>query len=229
MDSYGNEMELEVVCMSRRLSHRVLTCIASMLLVSANTSEAQPLEESLYSVETRWADAAYRTTGRQQSKALKNLLADIRKLHESHPGRAEVAAWHGIVARTYMDVRGSMSLAREARDALLVAESMDPLVLGGLVYANLGALYFNVPSSLGRFGNKTKGIGYLWKAIVVDPEGIDSNYLYARLLLDEKDYGAARDALVRAKDAPVRPNHPEADSARKLEVENLLASVERRL
>jgi hypothetical protein len=215
--------------MTRQLSHRVLACIASMLLVSANTSEAQPLEESLYSVETRWADAAYSTSGKQQGKALKDLLADIRKLHESHPDRAEVAAWHGIVARTYMDVNGSMRLAREARDALLVAESMDPLVLGGLVYANLGALYFNVPSSLGRFGNKTKGIGYLWKAIVVDPEGIDSNYLYARLLLDEKDYGAARDALIRAKDAPARPNHPEADSARKLEVENLLASLERRL
>ena len=214
--------------MTRQLSHHVLTCIASMLLVSTNTSEAQPLEESLYSIETRWAHAAYRTAGQQQGESLKRLLTDIRKLHESHPDRAEVAAWHGIVARTYRDVSGSMSLAREARDALLAAESMDPLVLGGLVYANLGALYFSVPSSLGRFGNKTKGIGYLWKAIVVDPEGIDSNYLYARLLLDEKNYSAARDALIRAKDSPARPNHPEADFARKLEVENLLASVERR-
>ena len=203
--------------------------VASMLLVSANTSGAQPLEESLYSVETRWADAAYKTTGRQQTKALKNLLTDVRSLHKSHPKRAEVAAWHGIVARTYTGVNGSMRLAREARDALLIAESMDPLVLGGLVYANLGTLYFSVPSSFGGFGNKTKGIGYLWKAIVVDPEGIDSNYLYARILLDEKDYGAARDALIRAKDAPTRPNNPEADFARKLEVESLLASVERRL
>jgi hypothetical protein len=209
-------------------NHRVLIGIVSMLLISANSSGAQPLEESLYSVEARWADAAYKTTGRQQAKALKSLLSDVRDLHQSHPDRAEVAAWHGIVARTYADVNGSMRLAREARDALLAAESIDPLVLGGLVYANLGALYFQVSSGLGGFGNKTRGIGYLWKAIVVDPEGIDSNYLYARVLLDEKDYSAARDALIRAKDAPDRPNHPEADFARKLEVENLLASVERR-
>ena len=215
--------------MTQQLNHHVLTFVASMLLISANTSGAEALEESLHSIETRWADAAYKTTGRQQGKDLKNLLTDVRSLHKSHPKRAEVAAWHGIVARTYTGVNGSMRLAREARDALLVAESMDPLVLGGLVYANLGALYFSVPSSFGGFGNKTKGIGYLWKAIVVDPEGIDSNYLYARLLLDEKDYGAARDALIRAKDAPTRPNHPEADIARKLEIENLLASVERRL
>ena len=160
---------------------------------------------------------------------MKNLLGDVRNLHTIHPGSAEAAAWHGIVARTYMELRGSMSLAKEARDALLAAESMDPLVLGGLVYANLGALYSEAPSWLGGFGNKTRGIGYLWKAIVVDPEGIDSNYLYARVMLDEKDYDAARDALIRAKDAPARPNNPEADIARKLEVENLLASVERRL
>jgi tetratricopeptide (TPR) repeat protein len=122
-----------------------------------------------------------------------------------------------------------MSIAREARDALLRAESMDPLVLGGLVYANLGALYSKAPSRFGGFGNKTKGIGYLWKAIVVDPEGIDANYLYAQALLAEKDYVAAREALTRAMDAPARPDHPEADFARKLEVENLLASLEQKL
>jgi hypothetical protein len=215
--------------MTRQMNYRVLTCIAMMLPIFASASEAQPLEDSLHSVETRWAQAAFETAGRSQGKNLKALLADVRSLHQSHPGSAETAAWHGIVARTYLGIKGSMSLAREARDALLLAESMDPLVLGGLVYANLGALYSDVPSRLGGFGNKTLGIGYLWKAIVVDPEGIDSNYLYARVLLAEKDYDAARDALIRAKDAPSRPNHPEADSARKLEVENLLASVERRL
>jgi tetratricopeptide (TPR) repeat protein len=215
--------------MIKQTGHGLLVLAVLISLASAEPTQAESLDESLLSIETRWADAAYRTARRQQGKVLKYLLFDVRSLHKSHPDRAEAAAWHGIVARTYMDVNGSMKLAREARDALLVAESMDPLVLGGLIYANLGALYFKVPSSLGRFGNKTRGIGYLWKAIVVDPEGIDSNYLYARVLLDEKDYSKARDALIRAKDAPARPNHPEADFARKLEVESLLANVERRL
>ena len=196
-----------------------------MSLVSARTAQAETLDESLLSVENRWAKAAYETVGRQQGRDLKTLLIDVRILHETHPDRPEAAAWHGIIARSYVDVKGSMSIAREARDALLRAESMDPLVLGGLIYANLGALYSKVPSGFGGFGNKTKGIGYLWKAIVVDPEGIDSNYLYARVLLAEKDYDAARDALTRAKDAPARPDHPEADIARKLEVENLLAKL----
>jgi tetratricopeptide (TPR) repeat protein len=207
------------------MSHCLLILVVAMSLVSARTAQAATLEESLLSVENRWAIAAYETGGRQQGRDLKTLLKDVRNLHETHPDRPEAAAWHGIIARSYMDVKGSMSIAREARDALLRAESMDPLVLGGLVYANLGALYSKVPSGFGGFGNKTKGIGYLWKAIVVDPEGIDSNYLYARVLLAEKDYDAARDALNRAKDAPARPDHPEADIARKLEVENLLAKL----
>jgi len=215
--------------MIRHVAHGLLTFVVSISLASARTVQAETLDESLLSVENRWAEAAYKTDGQQQGKALKNLLSEVRGLHEAHPNRAEAAAWHGIVARTYMDVRGSMRLAREARDALLSAESMDPLILDGLVYANLGALYSRVSPSLGGFGNKTRGIGYLWKAIVVDPEGIDSNYLYAQVLLAEKDYDAARDALIRAKEAPARIDHPEADRARKLEVENLLAMVERRL
>lgn len=218
--------------MSKHLHHCFLIILVSMSLTSIEAAEAQTLDDLLLNIESRWATAAYETDGRKYQKTMKKLLDDIRDLHASHPGRPGAAAWHGIVARSYMDARGSsgsMRLAREARDALLKAESLDPLVLGGRVYANLGSLYSKVPSGFGGFGNKTRGIGYLWKAIVVDPDGLDSNYLYAEVLLDEKDYPAARDALLRASDAPARRGHPEADRARKLEVATLLAMVERRL
>jgi hypothetical protein len=138
--------------MTIKLNHCFLPSIALMLSAFGSTSEAQPLDDSLHSVETRWAQAAYESAGRLQGKTLRILLNDVRGLHKIHPDSAEAAAWHVIVARTYMEFKGSMSLAREARDALL-----------------------------------------------------------------------------RAMDATARPNHPEADLARKLEVENLLASVERRL
>lgn len=210
----------------------LLILLVSMSLTLARTSEARTLDESLLDIESRWAAAAYEIDGRQQEKALKRLLIDTRELHANHPGEPGAAAWHGVVARTYRDARGSrgsMRLAKEARDALLMAESLDPLVLGGLVYANLGALYSNVSSGFGGFGNKTRGMGYLWKAIIVDPDGIESNYLYAEVLVDEKDYPAARDALQKANDAPARPENPEADRIRKIEVATLLAMVEHKL
>ena len=218
--------------MTQYVDRCILIILVSMSLTVAGISEARTLDESLLDIENRWAVAAYEIDGRQQEKALKRLLVDARELHASYPGEPGAAAWHGVVARTYRDAsgsRGSMRLAKEARDALLMAESLDPLVLGGLVYANLGALYSNVSSGFGGFGNKTRGMGYLWKAIIVDPDGIESNYLYAEVLVDEKDYPAARDALQKANDAPARPENPEADRIRKIEVATLLAMVEHKL
>lgn len=218
--------------MTQYVDRCILIILVSMSLTVAGISEARTLDESLLDIENRWAVAAYEIDGRQQEKALKRLLVDARELHASYPGEPGAAAWHGVVARTYRDAsgsRGSMRLAKEARDALLMAESLDPQVLGGLVYANLGALYSNVSSGFGGFGNKTRGMGYLWKAIIVDPDGIESNYLYAEVLVDEKDYPAARDALQKANDAPARPENPEADRIRKIEVATLLAMVEHKL
>ena len=203
-----------------------------MLLAPVRPSFAEGLDATLVDIENRWAEAAFEANGRHQVKELRLLLGDVRELHTRFPGKPEAAAWHGIVARSYMDSKGnigSLRLAKESRDALLAAESMDPLVFGGLIYANLGALYSTAPSGFGGFGNRTRGIGYLWKAIVVDPDGIDANLLYAEVLFDEKNYTAARDALMRANDAPSRNGHQIADQARRSEVAILLAAVERKL
>jgi len=97
--------------MTRQLSRSHISYVALMSLAVASTAEAQPFEDSLHSVENRWAKAAYKTVGRQQGKDLRALLKDVRLLHETHPDSPEAAAWHGIVARTYRDIKGSMSLA----------------------------------------------------------------------------------------------------------------------
>jgi tetratricopeptide (TPR) repeat protein len=206
-----------------------MLAIAAMSYTFIGSVQAQSLDDSLLSIENRWASVAFETDGKQKGRELRMLLDDVRGLHRLFPDKPEAAAWHGIVAQSYMDIKSSMSIAKEARDALLVAESIDPLVLDGQVYAHLGALYSKAPSGFGGFGSKTRGIGYLWKALTVDPHGIDANYLYAELLYKEKNYAAARDALIRASEAPMRPEHPEADGARKMEVRNLLAAVDQKL
>lgn len=201
--------------------------LAAMLLTFANAAEAQSLDDSLTTIEDRWARTSYETNDKEKGRDLRRLLEEVRGLHKMYPNQPEAAAWHGIVAESYMDIKSSVGIAKEARDALLVAEAIDPLVLDGQVYAHLGALYAKAPSGFGGFGSKTRGIGYLWKAISVDPHGIDANYLYAELLYKEKNYAAARDALLRANEAPTRPEHPKVDIARKVEVRNLLAAVDR--
>jgi len=209
-----------------------LLLISIMLITFSRTAAAQTIDESLLSIESRWAAASQQSNERQQVTSLKKLLRDARQLHEEHPQKAEAAVWHGIVARSFMDAKGlkaSSGIAREARDAFLSAESLNPTIFGGLVYANLGALYTKASSKFGGFGNKTKGLGYFWKAIVMDPDGLDSNYLYAKMLVDEKDYESAYDALLRASNASTHYLHSSADNARRLEIAELLATVEKRL
>jgi len=206
-----------------------MLAITAMSFTAASAARAESLDDSLSNIEDRWASAAFETDNKEKRRNLTKLLDEVRGLHASYPDRPEAAAWHGIVAQSYMDIRASMDIAKEARDALLVAESIDPLVLDGQVYAHLGALYSRTRSGFGGFGSSTRAIGYLWKAITVDPQGIDANYLYAELLYKEKNYVAARDALVTAAEAPVRPGHAKLDSARKVEVRDMLAAVEQKL
>ena len=118
---------------------------------------------------------------------------------------------------------------QKAREALLKADSLDPLILAGLVYAPLGALYSETPKGFGGKGGNVKGIGYMWRAIVVDPDGLDSNYLYAELLVDEHRLEEAREILLRASTIPARPDHLPADRGRREQIITLLESVETRL
>jgi len=204
----------------------------AMTVSVAEKADAQTFDETLLEIENRWAEATYQATGREKDEALEALLNDVRDLAERHPDRPEAAAWHGIIARECIESRGrsrSAKLRREAREALLKAESLDPLVLDGLVYANLGALYSETPQGFGGKGGNVKGIGYMWRAIVVDPDGLDSNYLYAELLVDEHRLEEAREILLRASTIPARPDHLRADRGRREQIIALLESVETRL
>ncbi|MGB5688781.1 MAG: hypothetical protein WBM45_05860 [Woeseiaceae bacterium] len=210
----------------------LLLAMAATNATTATAARASTVDEALIDVEQRWAGAVYESTGRQKNKALATLLGDVRELASTHGDNPKAVAWHGIVAHACVRNHcksNSSKLRREARDALLKAESMGPGPLGSLVYGNLGGLYAETSSSLGGFGSKVRGIGYMWKAIVLDPEGLDANYLYAELLVDEKRYKEAHEILLKASTAIVRPGHERADSGRREQALALLGQVESEL
>lgn len=220
-----------------RISHVLRPAVArsllpslAMLLLAAGACVADDtsFDQSLLDVQHRWAIANYSTDGKEQKKAFDALLQDARALAENHPDRAEALVWQGIVASTYAGVKGpfgAMSLANEARDALTRAEQMDPSVLDGSVYTSLGTLYYKVPGGLIGFGDKDLADTYLKKALQANPEGIDPNYFYGEFLFEQKDYAAARDALLRAQQAPARADRPLADEGRRKEIAALLQRV----
>jgi plasmid stability protein len=212
----------------------ILSFVMAIVMSAAvsDKARAQTIDETLLDIERRWAHAVYQAAGRERSDALAALLEDVRIFAARHENSAEAVAWHGIIARECIKTRRngrSASLRREAHNALVKAESLDPLVLDGLVYANLGALYAQTPSGFGGFGSKVRGIGYMWRAIVVDPDGLDANYLYAELLVDENKLAEARDILVKASKTPARPDHLQSDQGRRQQILSLLEKVESRM
>ena len=206
----------------------------AVLLVAAATAPAgaQTVDETLLDIENRWAVALYASSEQEKEVALTKLLRDVRAFAASHSHNPEAVAWHGIIARecTRAQCRSrSRKFNKEARDALLKAEALDPYALGGRIYANLGALYSQTSSAFGGFGSQVKGIGYLWRAIIIDPHGLESNYLYAELLVGENNLDEARQVLLKASATPVRPSHLLADRGRQQEILALLRKVENQL
>ena len=215
-----------------RRSLCVLIVAVSSTFPLTNTAFAQALEDTFSDFENRWAVTVFELPIGKRDRALKSLLFEARDLANKYSELPKAVAWHGIVANECLR-NGCMSrstrLRKEARDALLKAESLDPLILDGLVYATLGTLYSEAPTYLGGFGSKTRGIGYMWRAIVLDPEGLDANYLYAELLVEEKRYKDAREVLVKASALPARSDHERADLGRHRQIQALLEEVENRL
>lgn len=212
--------------------HWLAALAACLVSVCAMPAQADEVGTTLLDIQHRWAQANYGLEGKERKRAFSELLDDARQLAKSHPDRAELLVWQGIVASTYAGVKGpfgAMSLAKEARDVLLRAESLDPGVLDGSVYTSLGTLYYKVPGGIIGFGDKAVAREYLDKALTVNPDGIDPNYFYGEFLFEEGELPAARDALLKARRAPARPDRPLADKGRQGEIAALLAKVNRQL
>jgi tetratricopeptide (TPR) repeat protein len=210
---------------------RPLAIITTLLLLAsiAAVADDTAFDEQLLQIQHRWAEANYNTTGKAQKKAFEALLDDARAFAQSNPERAEALVWQGIVASTYAGVKGpfgAMSLANEARDALIAAEKLDASVLDGSVYTSLGTLYYKVPGGFIGFGDKELAREYLEKAVSANPDGIDPNYFYAEFLYEQEEYSAARDALLKAQNAPARASRPLADQGRRKEISALLRQID---
>lgn len=202
------------------------------ILLSSSPVFAAEFEDALLDIQHRWAEANYHESGKAQKQAFDKLLEDSRVFAKNNPERAEALIWQGIVASTYAGVKGpfgALSLAKEAREALSAAEALDPTVLDGSVYTSLGTLYYKVPGGMIGFGDKDLARRYLQKALAANPDGIDPNYFYGEFLFEEDKFDAARSALLKAQQAPRRPDRQLADAGRQAEIDALLAKVNQKI
>lgn len=198
--------------------------IAGLTWHAAKADDA--LAAQLLPLQQAWDAANYDHDAAAREHGLEELSKEMDDFVRAHPGRAEPLIWQGIVLSSYAGAKGglgALSLAKRARDALLAALEIDPAALQGSAYTSLGALYFKVPRFPIGFGNRGRAAEYLRKALAINPDGIDPNFFYAELLLEEGDRVQARRHLEKALAAPARTDRPLADQGRRAQINALLA------
>ena len=108
---------------------------------------------------------------------------------------------------------------------MLGAEKIDASALDGSVYTSLGSLYAKAPGWPLAFGDKKQAAAYLRKALAINPDGIDPNYFYGDLLIEQKQKAEAERYLNKALAAAPRPGRDDADSGRRAEIQQALAKL----
>lgn len=176
----------------------------------------------------RWAKINYQTPHAEQEAAFEALAKDAHNIVQQHPTDAGLLGWEGIILSSYAGAKGglgALDLAKQARDALQQAASIDEKALGGGIATSLGALYHKVPGWPLGFGDDSQAKAYLEKGLALNPDGIDENYFYGDFLLDTGSKTEARRYLQKAAAAAPRPGREDADAGRRQDIAADLAKL----
>ena len=172
-------------------------------------------------LQQRWAEIQYQLPDNQKSAAFEALSAQAGQALAQEPNDASLLIWNGIILSSWAGAEGGLGAlgkVKEAKSLFEHALQVDPQALQGSAYTSLGALYYQVPGWPIGFGDDEQAEALLQKALVLNPDGIDSNFFWADYLIDQKRYAEARTALLKAQAAAPRPDRPLADQGRQAEI-----------
>ena len=182
-------------------------------------------------LQQRWAEIQYQLPDNQKSAAFEALSAQAGQALAQEPNDASLLIWNGIILSSWAGAEGGLGAlgkVKEAKSLFEHALQVDPQALQGSAYTSLGALYYQVPGWPIGFGDDEQAEALLQKALVLNPDGIDSNFFWADYLIDQKRYAEARAALLKAQAAAPRPDRPLADQGRQAEIRARLDKIANR-
>jgi len=211
----------------RYLGKTAVVLLGWAWLLGASPSRAD-LAGDLVHLQERWAEVNYQLEGKTQLSAFEQLVADAERIRVAYQNTAETLIWSGIIKSSYAGAKGglgALGLVKAAKADLELALQVNPAALQGSAYTSLGALYYSVPGWPIGFGDDDKAEELLKKALVLNPDGIDSNYFYGSFLLANKRYADARHYLEKAQIAAPRPGRALADSGRQQEIAAALQTI----
>jgi tetratricopeptide (TPR) repeat protein len=219
----------------RAVGHRIVEVVRGILTfamliatICGPARAAEDMRSSIGDLERQWAQISYQTPEAEQKAKFKVLTQQAEDVVKKFPGRAEPLAWQAMVLCSYAEAIGGLAAfdnVKRAHDLLLQAAKIDDTGMGGTIYGYLGTLYSKVPGWPIGFGDDKKAQSYFQKALAVDPEGLDANYLYGHYLVDTGKKDQARPYLLKARNLPPRPDHAEYDAGRRQDIEADLVKI----
>lgn len=202
--------------------------VAVLTLSSTWLAHAAGEDDAVQELQQGWETIRYQAPAGEREKLFEALAQRAHSLSQTHPGKAEVLIWEGIVVSSLAGEKGGLGalpLVKQAKGLYENALRIDPKALDGSAYNSLGVLYYKVPGWPIGFGDKKKASELLRQALVINPNGIDPNFFYAEYLVETERPEEALPYLDRALKAPDRPGRPLADSGRREEVKQLMAKL----
>ncbi|WP_428313231.1 tetratricopeptide repeat protein [Hydrocarboniphaga sp.] len=213
------------------ISKSLVLLALGLVLAMALPAHADTLGDRIAELQHGWAQAYYQVPEAEKESRFDALITRSESVVAEFPARAEPMIWEAIVlssAAKFQGGLGALDKIKRARDLLLAAEKIDPKALDGSVYTSLGSLYAKAPGWPLAFGDKKQAAAYLQKALAINPDGIDPNYFYGDLLLEQKQNAEAQIYLTKALAAAPRPGREDADAGRRAEVQQALARLSKR-
>ena len=205
-----------------------LSCAALLAAPAARAG----VDDDVRGLQQQWEQIKYRKPQAEQEKAFAALAQTAAAVRGRYADRAEPEIWYGIIVASHAGAKGgfgALSLAKDAKQALEHALSIDPKALSGSAYTSLGSLYYQVPGWPIGFGDDDKAEKMLRKGLEIDPQGIDANFFWGDFLLDQDRYDEALAAFEKARAAPARPGRESADAGRREEIYAKIAETQRKM
>ncbi|MDQ6976402.1 MAG: hypothetical protein Q9M22_07550 [Mariprofundaceae bacterium] len=176
----------------------------------------------------KWAKINYLVAEDDQEKAFAELAKVAHDWVKKSPNQAPPLIWEAIIKSTYAGAKGglgALSLMKEARDLLLLAEKINPQALDGSIYISLGSFYYMVPGWPIGFGDDDQALEYLKKGLSIAPDNMDANYFMGDYWLEEHKYKKAIPFLEKVVNMPDVENRPVYSKGRKAEAAKKLAKI----
>jgi tetratricopeptide (TPR) repeat protein len=199
---------------------------------------AESLEVSINEIESAWAKNHFSTKSADEKLAkFRELIGKIDILLKEKNESAELLLWRGILragSAEYMGPFDALDIIKLARTDFEKSVKLNPNVIYASAYINLGILYTEVPeygfsSGYQGFGDLKKAEKMFENALTIEPNSIDVNYYYGRLMEKNENYSEAAKLYEKALSIKSRPHQKFADDEQKREVLKQLIELKKNM